>query len=121
MKYIHKIFIAIGAAAIALVTVLVILFSQLQVFVVMTDSMAPTINSGSRVVVRRATMDDINVGDIITFRTDEDMLITHRVVEIEMREDSIMWVITQGDNANIVLPDAPFPAEQIVGRVVLVF
>lgn len=82
--------------------------------IVETASMVPTINPGDVVASRPVTIDELNIGDIITFAT-EDSLITHRVIGFGTSGDGERTVITQGD-ANEV-PDTPLKAGQIRGRV----
>lgn len=61
---------------------------------VLTGSMEPTIMTGERIISKDATMADIAVGDIISYRDSvRGISITHRV--IELREDGTATV--QGD------------------------
>lgn len=61
---------------------------------VLTGSMEPTIMTGERIISKNATMADIAVGDIISYRDSvSGISITHRV--IELREDGTATV--QGD------------------------
>lgn len=75
-----------------------------------TGSMLPVLNENSNGIrVKIESEDEIEIGDIITFKTAEG-LIVHRVIEIS--EDSEGWyVITKGDNASIT--DGKIRFEQI--------
>lgn len=66
-----------------------------------TKSMIPILDQGSNGIrIRPDSKEDIHIGDIISFRQD-NMLIVHRVVEIGNDEQGI-YFITKGDNNNIV-------------------
>lgn len=82
---------------------------------VMTPSMEPTIPEKSYILIKKASADDIQVGDVIMFKSDDPALgganNTHRVVEIS--EDKKTFV-TKGD-ANVKVDDVPAKAENIVG------
>lgn len=60
--------------------------------------MAPTIPTGSLVVLRWVDADTVEPGDIITFRSpvDADLLVTHRVVAVEPADGTPMFA-TRGD------------------------
>ena len=80
---------------------------------VMTSSMEPTIPERSYILVKKASAEDIKVGDIIMFKSDDPTLKgannTHRVVEIS--EDGKTF-ITKGD-ANSTTDTTPAKAENI--------
>lgn len=87
--------------------VFVSLSPQYSAAIVISESMKPAIQMGDVVVTRSvASMDDIEIGSIISF-TQGDDLITHRVTSIEGST-----IQTQGDNSE---PDpwvVPFSAVQ---------
>jgi len=80
------------------------------VFEVATGSMSPNIKAGD-VVIDKIGTDNINVGDVITYKT--DAIITHRITAID--EDS---VTTKGDANNAA--DTPIKKTDIIGKVVKV-
>ena len=82
-------------------------FFGYRVFKVATGSMEPTLSINSIILVKQT--DDLNVGDIITYR-DSRGYTTHRI--IEMNEDSI---ITKGDANNVT--DTPITTESVIGKV----
>lgn len=87
--------------------------------VVTGGSMRPTINQGDALIVRPASEDSIQVGDIITFGDfGKEDLTTHRVYSI--REISgRAWYQTKGDNNNT--PDQDLtPYEAVFGEVRMV-
>src|SRR5699024_10647649 len=63
---------------------------------VLSGSMEPLIQTGSVIVVRQTDgTDHFQEGDIVTFVTEEKLLVTHRIIEVEGAE-----YITKGDNNN---------------------
>lgn len=89
-----------------------------KLYVVLTDSMTPTIKPLSAIIVDRSVT-DYSVGDIITFEIDFNNdgskdLVTHRLDEI--KEDGILTRSDQGDVVDRWLVDEA----NIVGKVVLV-
>ncbi len=77
--------------------------------VVISGSMAPTINVEDMVIIKK--FDDYKVGDIISF-TNGKSRVTHRIIEITPD-----GYITQGD-ANNSKDIAPIPPQAVTGKVV---
>ena len=100
-------------ATTALALFMVGVFSY-QPQVIMSDSMVPVFSRGSMVVVQKANAMDVEVGDIIQYKTPEKM-ITHRVTNIDLAGDGSGKRVftTQGDNNPS--PDPKVGPEQIVG------
>ena len=92
---------------------------------IVTPSMDPKIPVGSFVLIKRISPEEVEVGDIITFYTDDpDPLvagktITHRVLSITENDGKFIFQ-TKGDNtATNPVPDAyPARGERLVGRYV---
>lgn len=80
-------------------------------FVVATGSMSGSIEVNDVVIVKLG--DEVNVGDIITYKTEDDAFITHRVVKKIGSQ-----IITQGDVNNT--EDEPISKEDVVGTVEMV-
>ncbi|KQO38262.1 signal peptidase I [Aeromicrobium sp. Leaf245] len=87
-------------------------------YTVLTGSMRPALPPGTLVVVRPVEMDDISVGDTITYqlRSGEPTVVTHRVVGSGVRTDGTAVLTTRGD-ANQVSDARPVRQEQVRGRV----
>lgn len=66
-------------------------------FIVLSGSMETEIYAGDLAVVKES--ESVKKGDIIAFKTDEDLVITHRIVEV-IKEDGQVKYITKGDNNN---------------------
>ena len=105
-------------AVIALFLVLLVLslFNLgVQAFAVSSGSMSPSIEAGSIVFVRSSG--EYAVGDVITFRLEENVYTTHRVHEIR-EEDGAAVYVTKGD-ANQEVDAGLIREDQIEGKVVL--
>ena len=87
-----------------------------QMYVVLSGSMEPAVDTGSVALVRPVAPEEIAVGDIITFKGagGGSVLTTHRVVAINQANG--LSFVTRGD-ANRVNDPHPVPAANVVGRV----
>lgn len=68
-------------------------------FIVLSGSMQVEIDPGDIAVVKDVDTDTLEVGDIIAYRTSDDVVITHRIIEIQYENDEKQF-ITKGDNNN---------------------
>ena len=70
-------------------------------FVIYSSSMEPTIKVGSLIMAGPVDVDQVQVGDIIVFRTpsDPNTTITHRVVGVR-EEEGVRYFQTKGDATN---------------------
>lgn len=69
-----------------------------KVFNIISGSMEPNLNIGDIVIIKEIKTENIEKGDIITFRQEESA-ITHRVVDI-VKENENTYYQTKGDNNN---------------------
>ena len=84
-------------------------------FEVATASMYPEIEVGDVVIVKKCTINDIDVGDVIEYQI-ETQSIVHRVTKKEIEQNAFK-ITTKGDNNNS--EDAkPVYEEQIIGKVI---
>lgn len=114
MKIIKKIVIVI-----ALIIMLPILFVNLVIlinsyrkpnevpdffgwkpFIVLTGSMETEINVGDIVVTKETEVSNLKTGDIIAYKKN-NLVTTHRIVQIETDENEKLVFTTKGDNNNI--------------------
>jgi len=90
-----------------------------SLFRVVTGSMEPTIPTGSILLSREADISEIQVDDIVCFRTNaseiKGAVVTHRVVEI-VEEAGQIKLITRGD-ANIASDAYYVTTDNLLGRV----
>ena len=63
---------------------------------VLSGSMEPTLKVGGLIITKPENIQNIKENDIITFNISPDVIVTHRVVGIEIREEK-PWFQTKGD------------------------
>lgn len=76
----------------------------LQPFAVLSGSMEPTYQTGSLIYVRETDYTELKVGDPVTFLLSEDVVATHRIVEIvpDATDPATLRFRTKGDNNDTV-------------------
>ena len=77
--------------------------------VVITESMSPTIESGEFIVISKE--DNYEEGDIVTYLDKDEMIVTHRIMEIDNN-----YFYAKGDNNNIT--DLKEKVNKIYGKVI---
>lgn len=80
-------------------------------------SMLPAVRPGDLVVIHRAAIEDVQVGDVVFSSIGGTRLMLHRVIA-KGREGGQAWIRTQGDSQP--WPDTPFGAAEMLGRAVAV-
>jgi signal peptidase I len=82
-----------------------------------TGSMRPTIPTGSLVIIHKTPLNQLKVGDVVTYTksVNPPVTITHRIVKTETKAGAPYFIV-KGD-ANQV-PDPAVPGGAIVGKVV---
>ena len=90
-------------------------------YVIVSGSMEPLIKVHDAVIIKRATIDEIKIGDVVTYRSTDPafngILITHRVVSIDEKDGEKIFV-TKGDH-NETIDRTPVNFSQIRGKVVM--
>lgn len=71
-------------------------FFGFKSFVIVSESMEPTIMTGDAILVKKVKQEDLKVNDIISFQ-DKDFINTHRIIEI-INNNGITKYKTKGDN-----------------------
>ncbi|MDD4124606.1 MAG: signal peptidase I [Eubacteriales bacterium] len=88
---------------------------------IQSGSMEPAIQTGDFILIEKADADEIKVGDIITFKSDDptikDLPNTHRVDEIIAGDNGNIEFITKGD-ANLTPDIQTAKGDRIYGRYV---
>jgi signal peptidase I len=96
---------------------------------VLTNSMEPKISAGDMIFVKETNSSKVKEKEIITFRTDDQKVVTHRVVDVTPE-----GFLTKGDNNNVedswtvtsdrligevafILPNAGFVAKFISSKI----
>lgn len=87
-------------------------FFGYTVFEVTTGSMAKTLNIYDVILVKITK--DINTNDIITFKNENNELITHRIMEIDGDK-----LVTKGDANNT--EDKTITKDAVIGKVISVY
>lgn len=92
----------------------------IKIFTVISWSMIPVYDIGDVLIVKEVNPEEIKVDDDIVYRGEKgavkDKTITHRVVEINKKEDGNYTIITKGV-ANIAR-DPAITEEQVYGKVI---
>jgi signal peptidase len=82
---------------------------------VQTGSMVDVYPVGAIIIVKPTTFEEVQVGDVISYRISDDTIVTHRVISIDIDTQSFT---TQGDENNS--PDSlPVDISNVVGRPIL--
>lgn len=85
-------------------------------YVVLSDSMSPTIDAGDVVIVEFVDPSNVEEGDVLTFeRTESDTLVTHRVIDV-LERDGERQFRTKGD-ANEDPDQSLVTSNEVVGVV----
>ena len=84
----------------------------LKTYKVLSGSMEPEYHVGSVVYVEKSSIDDIEVGDVITFYINDNTVVTHRVVDKDNDTESFH---TKGDAED----GGSVAYDKVVGKVVL--
>jgi signal peptidase len=91
-----------------------------SVFHVVSGSMEPEIPVGALIISQQTEIDEIKVGDIVSFRSMESYMqgsvVTHRVVEIHKR-DGKLALVTRGD-ANNSIDSFYVTADNLIGKII---
>jgi signal peptidase len=86
-----------------------------QVFAIRGASMSPTIPMGAAIVVVETPIDDMEIGDVITWQAANGAFVTHRLVGFH-EENGARFVQTKGD-ANESPDPSAVPESSVVGVV----
>lgn len=82
-----------------------------------SESMTPVIMVGDLCIIDVCTIEDIEVGDIICYRTDDIQNdIVHRVVGLDEKDNNIV-LYTKGDN-NKIDDEIDVTSDMLVGKIV---
>lgn len=69
-----------------------------KAYIITTESMSPTINSGDVIIIKKCKEEDLKIGDIVTFKQNGET-ITHKITDITKREKKNEYT-TKGNNNN---------------------
>lgn len=88
-------------------------FFILKPVVILTGSMEPLISAGDMSIIRKCSINDIKIGDIIEYKI-SDYTVVHRVIAINYNYGETN-LITKGD-ANKDADSSPVTSEQLIGK-----
>jgi len=74
-------------------------FWDVSVFNIVSGSMEPAINVNDVIVIKKCAQDELEKGDIITYKKQDGTIVTHRIVAIHKENENIYT--TKGDNNNV--------------------
>ncbi|MBR2467822.1 MAG: signal peptidase I [Clostridia bacterium] len=100
----------------ALITLVFGFASGYKVLNILTGSMSPTMPKDTVVVIKEIPLEDVEVGDVITFKVGKNN-VTHRVVEKQILGRNVT-LKTQGDAAENMGTRETVTAENFVGVVI---
>lgn len=87
----------------------------LQFYQIESGSMEPSYHIGDIIISRKYDGErELEVGDVITFRTKKNMIVTHRIVELSSDESGRALYQTKGDN-----PDNSIDIDMVSGDQIL--
>ena len=88
---------------------------------VQTGSMSPDYPIGTVIIIKETDASELEEKDVITFYSSHpnlnNMIVTHRIMEITDDGDGTYSFVTQGD-ANDIPDEYPAQSEKIIGKVV---
>lgn len=128
LRYLEKtlMFTVCGILTLVIITSCIIMFDSaihpgktpsifgFKAMTVLTGSMSPEINPGDLVIVKNIKESNtLTVGDTVTYKNRDNILITHRVLEVN-NSDGLKTYITKGD-ANPVADVEPVTQGQLEG------
>lgn len=94
-------------------------FLGIRVFMVVSGSMEEEYHVGDILVSKQVGIDEINVGDNVTYRGNKNSLrglvVTHKVVE-KGQKDGVTYFVTKGNANDISDPEISY--EQIYGKII---
>lgn len=114
ISHIGLLFVMVTASVLLLLMLIPRIFGY-QVYVILTDSMKPTLPVGSLVFVKPVAFADVKERDICTFQSlvNPDKRFTHRIIALDTQEQLLY---TKGDASANPDPD-PTPYANMLGRV----
>lgn len=85
---------------------------------IVSESMEPSIEKGTYILIKRVPAEDVEKGDVICFYSSDPSIYgrpnTHRVVEEPYLQDGKLCFTTQGDN-NLIADKVPAYGEDLIG------
>lgn len=87
---------------------------NISIFNIVSESMEKAINVNDLIVIKKCSEDEIQKGDIITYKKEDGSIVTHRIVKINKENGKNVYT-TKGDN-NEVEDNEKIKYEQVHGK-----
>lgn len=87
---------------------------KISVFNIISESMEPTINVNDLIIIQECPEEEIQKGDIITYKKESGTIVTHRITKINKENGKSIYT-TKGDN-NEVEDDEKIEYGQVHGK-----
>jgi signal peptidase I len=84
-----------------------------KVMTIMTGSMEPMLVPGDLLIIKKEEPRSIHPNDVITFRNSENMIVTHRVIDVSKKGEHLYFE-TKGD-ANNIKDENLIAAAEVIG------
>jgi len=86
-----------------------------SVMTVLSGSMSPYLSAGDMIIIKETDPELLREGDVITYKQNSDLIVTHRIIELSENDDGLMFK-TKGDANNV--EDVGLVSEnQLIGKV----
>ena len=108
--------IVIGASLLSITQAAASAFGLTSGLIVVSGSMEPAISTGSYVVARPVAASTVEVGDIVSVRSQDGRSIIHRVVSVDDGPEDTMLLRLRGD-ANNATDDEVYVASSVLSPV----
>ena len=87
---------------------------NISVFNIVSESMEKTINVNDLIVIKKCKQEELQKGDIITYKKKDGSIVTHRIIKINKEAGQNLYT-TKGDN-NEIEDEEKIKHEQIFGK-----
>lgn len=116
-----KLFLALFMALLVFLSVSLVGVRLLgvEIYTMLSSSMEPSYRLGSVIYVKETEISELQIGDVITFRVEDDITVTHRIIGLfpDAHNSSDFCFQTKGDAND--LPDGELvEAKRIVGKAI---
>lgn len=107
-------YLIIGIVVIFAILMVGVKLFGINIYTVLSGSMEPVYKVGSLIYVVDNDVSELNVGDVITFKLTDEVVATHRIVEIK-EDNGYKEFYTKGDS-NEDVDEKSVAEEDIIGK-----
>lgn len=80
------------------------------------NSMKPFLKGNETVTIRKVCSKEINVGDLIFFKDNNELPVLHRIISIKSNNENKTIFVTKGDS--LIFTDDPIKENRVLGKVI---